>query len=168
MKRAAIYGRVSTDHYEQQESINVQKSSLLEYAAYKGFLVMGSYFDEGYSGTNFDRPGINQIKYDIENESIDTIIVKDLSRIGRDNALTLLFLDYLAQNNIRIIAIDDSYDSFEDKDDLVGIKTWFNERYSKELSRKIKYSLRHKKKVENILPHFHPMDIKNQQNIKIN
>jgi DNA invertase Pin-like site-specific DNA recombinase len=168
VKRAAIYGRVSTDHYEQQESINVQKSSLLEYAVQEGFSVMGSYFDEGYSGTNFDRPGIKKIKADIENGNIDTIIVKDLSRIGRNNALTLLFLDYLAQNNIRIIAIDDNYDSFEDNDDLVGIKTWFNERYSKELSRKIKYALRHKKKVENTLPRFHPMDIKSQLNTKIN
>lgn len=158
--KAALYGRVSTEHEEQQESIAVQKEALLKYSLEKGFDIVGLYFDEGCTGTSFDRPEMNRLKRDVENKKVNIVIVKDLSRIGRNNPLTLLFLDYLAERDVRLIAVNDNYDTEEDPDDLVGIKTWFNERYSKELSRKIKFSLEHKKRKGEYLTAFAPFGYK--------
>lgn len=158
--RAAIYGRVSTGSEEQQESIKVQNEALHKYAEEHGYKVISKYFDEGYSGTGFERPGIKYLKEDIESAKINMILVKDLSRVGRNNSHTLLFLDYLSDHNVRLVAINDSYDSFEDQDDMVGIKTWMNELYSRELSRKIKFSLKHKKKAGEYLTAFAPFGYK--------
>lgn len=163
---AALYGRVSTDREEQQESIKVQKEALIKYALENSFDIISQYFDEGYSGTNFLRPGINGLKTDILNKNINLILVKDLSRIGRNNAYTLLFLDYLQDNNVRLITINDNYDSSKDEDDIVGIKTWFNERYSKEMSKKIKFALKHKKKSGEYLTAFAPYGYKKSDTFK--
>lgn len=158
--KAALYGRVSTDHEEQQDSIRTQKEALMQYASDNGFEIIGYYFDEGYTGTSFDRPEFNRLRYDIENNKINMVIVKDLSRIGRNNPLTLLFLDYLSDNSVRLIAVNDNYDTLKDCDDLIGIKTWFNERYSKELSQKIKFALKHKKRKGEYLTAFAPYGYK--------
>jgi len=158
--RAAIYGRVSTEHEEQQESIKVQKAALMEYAKEKCIKIEGYYFDEGYSGTNFERPELARLKSDIDRGIINMVITKDLSRIGRNNTLTLLFLDYLCEKNVRLVALNDDYDTLKDEDDLIGIKTWVNERYSRELSRKIKFALKHKKRGGEYLTAFAPYGYK--------
>lgn len=160
MWKAALYGRVSTEHEEQQESIKVQEEALMRYAAENGYNVAGRYFDEGYSGTDFNRPGIQMLKHEIEKENINLVIVKDLSRIGRNNAQTLLFLDYLTRNNVRLIAVNDGYDTLKDEDDIIGIKTWFNERYSRDLSQKIRFAFMHKKKKGEYLGAFPPYGYK--------
>ncbi|KPU42233.1 hypothetical protein OXPF_40170 [Oxobacter pfennigii] len=153
---AGLYGRISTDHEEQHESILVQREALIKYAQDNGFEINGYYFDEGYSGTSYERPQIIRLKKDILNGSINVVVVKDLSRLGRNNPLTLLFLEYLSENGIRLVSINDGYDSFKDEDDYIGIKTWFNERYSKELSHKIKFALKHKKSKGEYLAAFAP------------
>lgn len=162
----ALYGRVSTDHNEQQESIRVQKEALVQYAKGCSIDIISQYFDEGYSGTNFNRPGIKYLKNDIEKGKINIILVKDLSRIGRNNALTLMFLDYLADKNTRLVAINDNYDTAKGEDDMVGIKTWFNEWYSRDISRKIKFALQHKKKSGEYLTAFAPYGYKKSETIK--
>ena len=164
--KAAIYGRVSTEHEEQQESIIIQREALAEYCIDNNIEIFDYYIDEGYSGTNFDRPGIWNIKRDIESKKINLVIAKDLSRIGRNNSLTLLFLDYLTQNDVRLIAINDNYDTYRDEDDLIGIKTWLNERYSKDLSQKIKFALKHKKRKGEYLTAFPPYGYKKSLSIK--
>lgn len=158
--KAAIYGRVSTDHDEQQESVKVQKDALMQFAKTNMINIAGCYFDEGYTGTNFERPELLRLRRDIDAGLVDTVIIKDLSRLGRNNTLTLLFLDYLHEKNVRLIALNDDYDTLKDDDDLIGIKTWVNERYSKELSRKIKFALRHKKKTGEYLAAFAPYGYK--------
>lgn len=164
--RVGLYGRVSTEHEEQQESIKVQRESLIQYAVDNGFEIAGSYFDEGYSGTNFERPGMASLKNDIDCKKMNAVIVKDLSRIGRNNSLTLLFLDYLVRNNVRLIAINDNYDTLKDDDDMIGIKTWVNERYSRELSQKIKFALKHKKRNGEYLAAFAPYGYKKSDKVK--
>jgi len=72
---------------------------------------------------------------------VDVLLTKDLSRIGRHNAKTLLFLEYLEEHDVRLILIHDNYDSSKDDDDIIGIKTWFNEKYIKDISKKIRANL---------------------------
>ena len=79
----------------------------------------------------FERPGLSALKRKIENGEVDVLIAKDLSRIGRHNARTLLFLEYLEEHHVRLILPMKRYDSFEDKDDMLGIETWLNERYGR-------------------------------------
>lgn len=164
--KSALYGRVSTGHEEQQESIKVQEEALLKYAYENNFEVVLRCFDEGYSGTDFNRPGIFKLREYIENGSINLVIVKDLSRIGRNNMLTLLFLDYLSKKNVRLIAVNEGYDTMKDEDELIGIKTWLNERYSRELSKKIKFALDFKKRKGEYLGAFAPYGYKKSVNIK--
>jgi site-specific DNA recombinase len=163
---AALYGRVSTEHEEQQESIRVQEEALDRYAYENGYKIVARYFDEGYSGTDFDRPGIKMLKAEIESGNVNLILVKDLSRIGRNNIMTLLFLDYLSRNDVRLIAINDGYDTLSDEDDIIGIKTWFNERYSKDISRKIRFAFMHKKKMGEYLGAFAPYGYKKSEEHK--
>jgi len=164
--KAALYGRVSTDHEEQQESIKIQREALMQYAIANNMEIEGYYFDEGCTGTNFDRPELGRLKRDIEGMKINLVIVKDLSRVGRNNSLTLSFLDYLCDNSIRLIAINDNYDTSKDEDDLIGIKTWVNERYSKELSEKIKFALNHKKRKGEYLCAFSPFGYKKSAEVR--
>jgi len=101
------------------------------------------YVDNNVSGTVFDREGINELKQDIINGNITLLLIKDLSRLGRNNAKTLIFLDFLEEHGVRVITYDGRYDSLRDND-TVGIDTWYNERYVKDISKKIKSSLRYK------------------------
>ena len=82
-------------------------------------------------------------------KDIDTVYVKDFSRLGRHNAKVLLLLDEFQERCKHLIVIDDNYDSMDSSDDTIGIKTWFNERYVKDTSKKIKRSHRSKAKRRN-------------------
>lgn len=104
---------------------------------------MRTYIDDNVSGSGFDRKGIEQIKSDISSGVINLLVVKDLSRLGRNNAKTLLFLDYLEENGVRVITYDGRYDSLKDND-TVGIDTWYNERYVRDISKKIRANIRFK------------------------
>jgi DNA invertase Pin-like site-specific DNA recombinase/uncharacterized small protein (DUF1192 family) len=99
--------------------------------------------DDNVSGSVFEREGINRLKEDILTGNIDLLLVKDLSRLGRNNAKTLMFLDFLEENGVRVITFDGKYDSHRDND-TVGIETWFNERYVRDISKKIRANLRFK------------------------
>lgn len=83
------------------------------------------------------------MKNDISKGTINLLVIKDLSRLGRNNAKTLMFLDYLEENGVRVITYDGRYDSLKDND-TVGIDTWYNERYIKDISKKIRANLRFK------------------------
>ena len=82
----ALYERLSRDDEQANESLSItnQKSYLVEYAARNGFANCRHYTDDGYSGGNFDRPGWKQLIADIDAGKVDTVIAKDLSRVGRD------------------------------------------------------------------------------------
>ena len=96
----------------------------------------------GYSGTNYDRPGFQSMLVEIEAGRVGIVITKDLSRLGRNSALTGLYTNFtFPQYGVRYIAINDNYDTIDPNsvnNDFAGIKNWFNEFYARDTSRKIR------------------------------
>ena len=137
----AGYVRLSRDDdHKNYVSIENQKLIISQYAAGHGTVIDRWYEDDGISGYIFDRPGFQQLMADLDRE-IDTVYVKDFSRLGRHNAKVLLLLDEFQERGKHLIVIDDNYDSMDSSDDTIGIKTWFNERYVKDTSKKIKRAI---------------------------
>ncbi|MCD8323898.1 MAG: recombinase family protein, partial [Clostridiales bacterium] len=121
-------------------SIENQKLIINQYAAERGIVIDRWYEDDGISGYIFDRPGFQQLMADLDKD-IDAVYVKDFSRLGRHNAKVLLLLDDFQERGKHLVVIDDNYDSTDSEDDTIGIKTWFNERYVKDTSKKIKRAI---------------------------
>lgn len=143
--KTGIYVRESRDDNEENyETIETQRDLLIDYVQ-KNDLgeVAGIYIDDNVSGSGFERKGIKELKCDVLERRINLLVLKDLSRLGRNNAKTLLFLDFLEENGVRVVTFDGRYDSQKDND-IVGIETWFNERYILDISRKIRTNLRFK------------------------
>lgn len=131
------YVRLSRDDNKRSySSIENQKKIIRQYAAAHNMVIRHIYEDDGISGYSFDRPDFQNMMAGLDD--IDVIIAKDLSRIGRHNAKVLLFLEEMEELGKRVILIDDNYDSFCSDDDIIGIKTWDNERHVKNTSRKVK------------------------------
>lgn len=143
--KIGIYVRESRDDNEENfETIETQRDLLIEYIKNnKMGEIVKIYIDDNVSGSGFERKGIEELKQDVFNNRINLLIIKDLSRLGRNNAKTLLFLDFLEEHGVRVITFDGRYDSLKDND-TVGIDTWYNERYIKDISRKIRANLRFK------------------------
>lgn len=152
-----VYGyvRISRDEDNKKESIETQRKVVENYAIEQGFSTIDVFEDNNVSGYTFDRPALTRLKELIDEGKVDILIAKDLSRIGRHNAKTLLFLDYLDENNVRLVLKNDNYDSENDDDSIIGIKTWYNEMYLKDLSKKIKTNMKQKQKEGLVIvPHF--------------
>lgn len=136
------YARISRDEdKENYDTIVTQKKMLIRHAKEKGWDDINIFEDDNISGYTFNRKGLNKLKKLIEAGQVSILLSKDLSRLGRHNAKTLLFLEYLEEHNVRLILIHDNYDSSKDEDDIIGIKTWYNEKYIKDISKKIKANL---------------------------
>lgn len=150
------YVRLSRDDDKRNyTSIENQKLIISQYAKEHGACIDRYYEDDGISGYVFDRPGfqsmMNELYERAKREPV-TVYVKDFSRLGRHNAKVLLLLEEFEEKGIRLIAIDDIFDSASNADDdIIGIKTWYNERYVKDISRKIKKSLGAKQKEGTLL-----------------
>ncbi len=137
----AGYVRLSRDDDRRNYvSIENQKLIIQQFASGQNQVIDCWYEDDGVSGYHFDRPGFNQLIKDLD-QKIDRVFVKDFSRLGRHNAKVLLLLDEFRERNKQLIVIDDAYDSLRAEDDIIGIKTWYNERYVKEASKKIRSAL---------------------------
>ena len=147
------YARLSRDEDNfKKDSINNQIDLITDWAVTNQIELKGIFIDDNFTGYKFDRPGFNKIKDKIENNEAHGIIAKDLSRIGRHNALTLLFLEWVISHEKRLIAINDSIDTSNDQNEsLIGIKTWYNELYIKDISKKIKSAIRTKQKKEGLV-----------------
>ncbi len=145
LNNIGIYVRISRDdNGENYESIENQRDLLLEYASAKQLgQVYDIYIDDNVSGSAFEREGLDRLKRDIAAGRIDLVLLKDLSRLGRNNAKTLQMIDYLEERGVRLLTADGRYDSLTDNE-TVGIETWVNERYVRDISRKIRSSLRFK------------------------
>lgn len=131
------YVRLSRDDNKRNySSIENQKLIIQKYAEENNMIVRHIYEDDGISGYSFNRPQFQNMMANLG--SIDVIVAKDLSRIGRHNAKVLLFLEEMEEQGKRVILIDDNYDSLYSDDDIIGIKTWDNERHVKNTSRKVK------------------------------
>lgn len=142
----AGYVRLSRDDDKRNySSIENQKLIINQYAAEHNLVIDRWYEDDGVSGYIFDRPGFKQLMDDL-NKDIDTVFVKDFSRLGRHNAKILLLLDEFQERGKHLIVIDDHYDNEVSEDDTIGITTWFNERYVKDTSKKIRHALGAKQK----------------------
>ena len=107
--------REDDDKNYESESITNQKSLLLQYAKENNLRVYDIYIDDGFSGTNFDRPGFKRLIKDIENKKINMVITKDMSRLGRDYIVTGELMEkYFPKNNIRyILCIKIIHDCFK-------------------------------------------------------
>ncbi|MDQ5983474.1 MAG: hypothetical protein RUMPE_00493 [Eubacteriales bacterium SKADARSKE-1] len=143
------YVRISYDEdKENYESILNQKSILREYAK-KNLGVDDIYIfeDDNFSGYSFNRPGFLAMRKEIEKGNINVILSKDLSRLGRHNAKTLLFIEDMQDINVRVVAINDGIDTAEDNNDItMGVKTWYNELYVKDISKKIRSTISNKQR----------------------
>lgn len=152
------YVRLSRDEdKENYSSIITQQDIINEYAKEKSWKITKIYIDDNCSGYTFNRPAFMEMKKALENGEIDIIIAKDLSRLGRHNARTQLFIEEVRELGKRIILPEEGrgYDS-NSEDDILGIKTWYNEMYVKDISRKIRANMHSKqKKGELIMGNFY-------------
>lgn len=135
-----VYGyvRLSRDDDVEKDSLEGQKTILEEHASKLGFKIIKIFEDNNCTGMNFNREGINEIESLVERNEITILIAKDLSRIGRHNALTLIFLEKLEQHNVRFITASDGIDTLKKyENDYIGIKAFVNEMYAKDISSKV-------------------------------
>ena len=145
--RAWLYYRLSRDEDEELNSLTNQRSIIAGYAEKNGFTVAGESFDDNGSGMRFDRDGIEKICEAVEQNQIDAVIVKDLSRLGRHRTQTAVFIDYLKKHDVRVISVTENIDTSNENDDLViGMKQIINDMYAKDASRKIRSTYRQKQK----------------------
>ena len=143
-KITALYCRLSQEDALEGPSNSIQNQRLIleRYAKDHHFTNVFCYVDDGYSGTDFERPGFQQMLADIEDGKVGVVICKDLSRLGRNQAMTGMYINItFAKYGVRFIAVNDNFDSIDPNsidNDFAGIKNWFNEFYARDTSRKIR------------------------------
>ena len=154
MYNAGIYIRLSQEDRDKKyesdsESVLNQRQILTEYVNNQGFNLVDEYIDDGYSGTNFDRPGFEKMITDIQKKKINLVVVKDLSRLGRDHVKTGYYIEtFFPENKVRFISIMESYDSIKNQasNDSSTFIIACNDYYSKQNSLKIRNVLDEKRK----------------------
>ena len=137
----AIYCRLSRDDGTETESNSIgnQKKMLTQKAKELGLTNTKYYVDDGYTGTNFNRPAFQELLDDIEMGYISVVIVKDLSRLGRDYVSVGHYTDnYFPEHNVRFIAVNDMVDSDEGENEIAPFKNVMNEMYARDISRKVR------------------------------
>ena len=138
----ALYCRLSSDDDLEGDSNSIKNQKLLlsDYAKENKFRNIRFYIDDGYSGSNFERPAFKRLLNDVENGEISTVIVKDMSRFGRDHILVGYYTKYYFPDaDVRFIAIYDQMDTETNPDDdIIPFKNILNEMYAKDCSRKIR------------------------------
>lgn len=144
--KAALYCRLSKDDGERCESgsISTQKDILAQFIRDKGWHLVKTYVDDGYTGTNFDRPGFQEMIKAIEAGQVDCVITKDLSRLGRNYLDCGIYLEvFFPEHGVRYIAVNDGVDTLNNTAiDITPFKNILNEMYSKDQSVKTKTALR--------------------------
>lgn len=146
-KITALYCRLSRDDELDGESNSItnQKKILLKYAEDNGFENCEFYVDDGISGTTFKRPDFQRMIADCEDKKIGAVIVKDMSRFGRNYLEVGYYTEiFFSENGIRFIAVNDGVDSSRESDDFTPFRNIINEWYAKDISKKIKSSLKSK------------------------
>jgi site-specific DNA recombinase len=176
--RVGLYMRLSREDGDKEESSSVtnQREMLKRYVSeQENFFIVKEYVDDGYTGTNFDRPGFKQMIEDIEAGIIDTVITKDLSRLGRERLGVGHYTEiYFPEHNIRYIALLDNIDTYFDAgmNDIAPFKGVINDMYVRDISKKIRSSLIERKKAGNFLgvtaPYGYQKDLNNKFHLIIN
>ena len=145
--RVWLYGRLSNDGDVMMNSLENQLEIVREYARKQGHQIIGESYDDNVSGMRFDRKGLNQVTQAVDTRRIDAVIVKDLSRLGRHQMQTALFIDYLRQCSVAVISVTEGLNTMDDGDDLIiGVRQIMNDYYAKDIGNKIRYGYREKQK----------------------
>lgn len=153
--KVGIYIRLSKEdeektEYKESESVSNQRNLLMQYLEQNNLKLEEEYVDDGVSGTSFDRPAFNRLIKDIENNRINMVITKDLSRLGRDYIMSGYYTEqYFPEHRVRYIALLDNIDTYLDSsnNDIAPFKSILNDMYAKDISKKIKSVLRNKKEM---------------------
>ncbi len=143
----ALYMRLSRDddNYGDSVSIETQRTILRKFAEENGLLVVDEYVDDGWSGTNFDRPDFQRMMADMDKGKINCIVTKDLSRFGREHVMMDYYLEFVfPEKKIRYIAVAENEDTERGLSEFVPFKNLFNEWFAKDTSRKVKAALQAK------------------------
>ena len=145
-KITALYERLSRDDELQGDSNSItnQKQMTEDYAHRNGLPNPTHFTDDGISGTRFDRPGFMAMMEQVEAGQVEAIIVKDMSRLGRDYLKVGQIMEVLRVKGVRLIAINDNVDSFKGDDDFMPFRNIMNEWYARDTSKKIRSSLKAK------------------------
>ncbi|GHU77077.1 recombinase [Clostridia bacterium] len=142
---AGIYLRLSRDDGVDAESnsIGTQRMILQRYAKDHGFQIYQEYPDDGYTGTNFERPAFKRMIADIEDGKLGIVLCKDMSRLGRNNAFVSFYTEiYFPDHDVRFIAINDSVDTEIGENEIMPFKSILNEYYSRDISKKVRSAKR--------------------------
>ncbi len=174
--KVGIYIRLSRDDGNQEfDSIVSQRSLLNQYIKENHYNLIDEYVDDGFTGTNFERPSFKRMINDIESGRINMILTKDMSRFGRDYIGTGELIEkYFPSKNVRYIAINDGIDTFIDttNNDIAPFKAIMNDMYAKDISKKVKTSLHSRMKeglyVSGRCPFGYRKDSKNKNHLVIN
>ena len=176
--RVGLYMRLSREDGDKEESSSVtnQREILKRYVSeQENFFIVKEYVDDGYTGTNFDRPKFKEMIEDIEAGIIDTVITKDLSRLGRERLGVGHYTEiYFPEHNVRYIALLDNIDTYMDAgmNDMAPFKGVINDMYVRDISKKIRSSLIERKKAGNFLgvtaPYGYQKDPNNKFHLIIN
>lgn len=173
----AIYIRLSKEdaNLGESESIQNQKILLQKYVEEQGYTLVDIYIDDGYTGTNFNRPGFQRMLKDIEDGKVNMVVTKDLSRLSRDYIGTGEYVEkWFPEHNIRYVALTDGVDTEEDNtnNDIAPFKAILNDMYAKDLSKKIRTALNTMKYegkwVGGCIPFGYKADPKNKNHFVIN
>ena len=139
--RVWLYYRLSRDEDKELNSLTNQKKILVDYCDSHGYEIVGESFDDNVSGMHFDRDGIEKIYEEVDKKSIDAVVVKDLSRLGRHKTQTAIFIDYLRQNDIRVLSVTENIDTSNEDDELIvtsGSQQTMLQTFSNEKSKRRK------------------------------
>ena len=176
--RVGLYIRLSREDGDKEESSSVtnQREMLKRYVSeQENFFIVKEYVDDGWTGTNFDRPKFKEMIADIEAGIIDTVITKDLSRLGRERLGVGHYTEiYFPEHNVRYIALLDNIDTYMDAgmNDMAPFKGVINDMYVRDISKKIRSSLIERKKAGNFLgvtaPYGYKKDPNNKFHLVIN
>ena len=148
---AALYCRLSKDDGvsdRDSSSIENQRDILARFCTENGIIIHDYYVDDGYSGTNFERPAFKRMIEDIENGKVNCVITKDQSRLGRNHLETGYFMEvYFNEHNVRYIAIGDNVDTINASTmDIAPFRNLLNDMYAKDISKKVKAAILSKQK----------------------
>jgi len=145
-KLAALYCRLSKDDALQGESnsISNQRELLSRYARESGYVNTRFFVDDGYTGTTFDRPGWQDLMREVDEGNIEAVLMKDMSRFGRDYLRVGLYMEQFSDQGIRLIAVNDGVDTSKGIDDLTPIRNMMAEWYARDTSKKTRASFRTK------------------------
>ena len=145
--RVWLYARLSNDDDPAQNSLQNQQEICRAFAEKQSWTIVGSSTDDNISGMNFSRRGLDMLTAAVQAKQVDAVLVKDLSRLGRHRTQTALFIDYLRQQQVRVISVTEGVDTFCEEDDLmIGVRGLMNDYYAKDIGKKIRAGYRQKQK----------------------